>query len=99
MSKRARKYKPLSPDDSRHGTENGYSNLRCHCDRCKAAHAEKTREMQADRESRTPPERVHGTPGGYGNWRCKCGPCRAAWSKDTTERRKRANARKAKEAA
>lgn len=28
-----------TPDDPRHGTENGYSNLRCRCDRCTDAHA------------------------------------------------------------
>lgn len=25
-------------DDPRHGTKNGYDNLGCRCDRCKAAH-------------------------------------------------------------
>jgi len=25
-------------DDPRHGTDNGYSNLRCRCDRCREAH-------------------------------------------------------------
>lgn len=29
----------LALDDPRHGTTNGYSNLGCHCDRCKAAWA------------------------------------------------------------
>lgn len=28
-----------NPDDPRHGTNNGYSNLGCRCDRCKAAKA------------------------------------------------------------
>ena len=28
----------LAPDDARHGSENGYTNYRCHCDQCKAAH-------------------------------------------------------------
>lgn len=30
----------LAPTDPRHGTENGYSNLRCHCAECRRAHAE-----------------------------------------------------------
>lgn len=34
----------LSPDDQRHGTENGYVNLRCRCDRCREAHATYYRE-------------------------------------------------------
>ncbi len=28
------------PVDPRHGTVNGYSNLRCRCDRCRAAQTE-----------------------------------------------------------
>lgn len=31
-----------NPDDLRHGTENGYSNLRCRCDRCQAARPNQT---------------------------------------------------------
>jgi hypothetical protein len=29
----------MSPDDPRHGTTNGYTNLGCRCARCRAAHA------------------------------------------------------------
>ena len=28
---------PLEPDDPRHGTTNGYGNLGCRCDACRAA--------------------------------------------------------------
>jgi hypothetical protein len=28
---------PLAPDDPRHGTDNGYKNLYCRCERCRAA--------------------------------------------------------------
>lgn len=30
----------LAPGDPRHGTMNGYNNLRCRCDRCREAWAE-----------------------------------------------------------
>lgn len=30
----------LAPDDPRHGTENGYTNYECRCQRCRAANAE-----------------------------------------------------------
>lgn len=30
--------KPLSEDDERHGTENGYQNYRCRCPECTNAH-------------------------------------------------------------
>ena len=33
----------LTPDDPRHGTTNGYINLRCRCVACRAANAKKTR--------------------------------------------------------
>lgn len=29
----------MRPDDPRHGSDNGYSNGRCRCDLCTAAHA------------------------------------------------------------
>ena len=37
---KATKRVPLGgPEDPRHGTDNCYTYWRCHCDRCKAAHA------------------------------------------------------------
>lgn len=30
-------YRPLTPDDRRHGTLNGYTNYRCRCEQCKGA--------------------------------------------------------------
>lgn len=32
--------KRLAPNDPRHGTVNGYTNLRCRCSRCRKAHRE-----------------------------------------------------------
>lgn len=42
------------PEDERHGTTNGYSNLKCRCDRCKEAWKLWHREWmhQADRLER-----------------------------------------------
>lgn len=34
----------MDADDHRHGTENGYGNLRCRCEACRAAHATYFRE-------------------------------------------------------
>jgi hypothetical protein len=35
------------PNDSRHGTDSGYTNYGCRCDRCTAAHTEKVRTNRA----------------------------------------------------
>ena len=79
----------LEPEDHRHGTVNGYSNLGCGCPPCRAAHSVICRERRIARSSGPIPDRVHGTPGGYGNYRCTCVECRRAWSKDTGDRSKR----------
>lgn len=66
-----------NPDDARHGTLNGYSNLRCRCDRCREANRlaqkeyldrnpiqrEKNRERATRRrlEMGMKPRRVKGT--------------------------------------
>jgi hypothetical protein len=41
---------PDRPDDPRHGTVNGYSNLKCRCDRCRAAWAIAYRARRARRK-------------------------------------------------
>lgn len=38
--------------DPRHGTSNGYNNLRCRCERCTAANAVAQREYRARRQAR-----------------------------------------------
>lgn len=37
-----------NPDDPQHGTDNGYTNYGCRCDRCKAANTEQSRRDRAD---------------------------------------------------
>lgn len=41
-----------TPADPRHGTLNGYNNLRCRCDRCRAANAASQREYMQRRRNR-----------------------------------------------
>ena len=72
------------PDDPRHGTNNGYSNLKCRCPRCRAAWAA---TVQKDRHARKVPDHVHGTENGYTNYRCRCTPCKTAWATATSDRR------------
>lgn len=47
----------LAPDDPRHGTRNGYGNLGCRCDRCRAANTAYCGEQRAART--TPATPVH----------------------------------------
>jgi hypothetical protein len=66
----------LAPDDPRHGTVNGYTNLRCHCQPCKDAFAGYVRKRRAERRAgEVPPTVQHGLPSTYSNWRCQCRPC------------------------
>jgi hypothetical protein len=66
----------VNPDDPRHGTTNGYTNLRCRCDPCRAAHAANVRRQRAQRALQEPPQ--HGLDSTYLNWRCRCPDCRNA---------------------
>lgn len=73
-----RRHPALAPDDPRHGTINGYGNLACRCDACKAANAAYQRKLRLERHGRPIPDHVHGTENGYARWYCKCDACRAA---------------------
>lgn len=76
----------MDADDPRHGTDNGYNNLRCSCDRCRAAHAQVCARYKRLRIARGCPEKLHGTAGGYGNYGCRCTPCTDAWARDILDR-------------
>lgn len=45
-AERRAKQAPLAADDPRHGTANGYSNLKCRCERCTNAWAVWHREWE-----------------------------------------------------
>lgn len=68
------------PDDIRHGTLNGYVNLRCRCQRCRdrwsAYQGPITRNRRACGLPDDDPR--HGTENGYGNYGCRCPRCRLA---------------------
>jgi hypothetical protein len=68
---------PLSPDDPRHGTTNGYGNLGCRCDACREA----ARVSHAAYMTRVRAEgRIvggHGTTTAYDTG-CRCNRCREA---------------------
>jgi hypothetical protein len=69
------------PTDPRHGTYNGYVNLFCRCDRCRAANTEQTAVFKARRRARlSDPGLVleHGHTSTYFNWGCRCRDCKDA---------------------
>lgn len=74
--------KPMTADDVRHGTVNGYGNLRCRCGPCRDAWRARCSEagyLQRYRSkirSRETPTRYHGTHTGYTNYGCRCEMCR-----------------------
>lgn len=64
-------------NDPRHGTVNGYSNLRCRCARCKAAQAVVVKERRARRRQEIDPKDIrHGTVSFYQNHGCRCTRCK-----------------------
>ena len=66
---------PLTDDDSRHGTSNGYQRWGCRCERCRHASTADTMAFRRDRPPLEPDDPRHGTRNGYSNWYCRCQPC------------------------
>lgn len=65
--------------DSRHGTRNGYVNLRCRCEDCRSANTETLTRWRAAARARAPKMVLsHGSRSTYTNWSCRCEDCRAA---------------------
>lgn len=97
----------IAPGDGnpRHGTDNGYRNLGCRCDRCRAANAashlawthrtgmHRPREEYLDNLYDNPPP--HGTVTSYARpWFCRCDECRAASAAARARRRRTPNVAK-----
>ncbi len=78
---------PLPPGDARHGTANGYHNLRCRCDACRKAWATHIAKRKAERPPLPPGDARHGTVNGYLNLKCRCDACRKAWATCIAKRR------------
>lgn len=84
----------MTPDDPRHGTANGYGNLKCRCDACREAwrQYEPSRAAQERYRRRLGMQpakrgRTHGIRATYVHG-CRCDECREA------DRRYRADFRK-----
>jgi len=72
----------MLPDDPRHGTVNGYTNVKCRCDRCRKAWRAVVNQYKKDRIQRlmhNPKLAEHGKYTTYANWGCRCEPCKTAW--------------------
>lgn len=79
---------PLADDDPRHGTINGYNNLKCRCDLCRDAntksHAAYMKRIRRD-------GRVLGTHGSSLSYDtgCRCHTCKEAHNKKSREFKQR----------
>jgi hypothetical protein len=86
----------MKDDDPRHGTPNGYGNLGCRCDACRAAHAiNHAAYMKRKRESG---EIVgsHGSSVAYDSG-CRCDVCRLAHNARSVEKKRRIRERRSKD--
>lgn len=80
----------MHPDDSRHGTVNGYSNHGCRCQKCRDAWTPAVLELRHARAAKiTPDDPRHGTYNFYVNHRCRCELCREANRLAAAERKAR----------
>lgn len=77
----------LPEGDPRHGS-NGYTNLGCKCDICRAANVQNTkRGRERRRKTIDPNDPRHGDENFYFNYRCSCDLCKAAHAAAARERR------------
>jgi hypothetical protein len=77
------------PTDPRHGTTNGYSNLKCRCQPCRDAWGKAVQRAKERRASQPVPDHLHGTENAYGNYGCRCRPCTDVWSAACLARQQR----------
>ena len=88
-----RVYKQLTDDDPRHGTSNGYGNLGCRCDRCKAAHAAAHAKYMKARRDAGQVIGSHGSSVAYDTG-CRCDKCRLAHNARSVEKKRRIRERR-----
>lgn len=75
-----------------HGVVGTYTNHKCRCDACRAAHGEYQARRKAERKAALaadPDLAVHGLATTYSNWSCRCPRCAAAWKAACAERAQR----------
>ncbi len=82
----------MLPNDPRHGTWNGYSNLHCRCGLCREAWAACIEARRQKRQPPPPDDPRHGKETTYGNWNCRCDACRRAHAAALKARRERKRA-------
>jgi hypothetical protein len=75
--------------DPRHGTENGYSNLRCRCQHCREAWARTYQKRRQRKRNEPTPVGAHGTVSGYSYWGCRCAKCTAVHAEQHSQLRHR----------
>lgn len=85
-AKKLKKWRPepLADDDERHGSNTGYVNFRCRCDRC----IEARKVYRAERKANPKPRAKvaeHGTKSRYSKG-CRCPECKAAATEYARER-------------
>lgn len=82
----------LAADDPRHGTTNGYGNLGCRCEACRAAHRASHAAYLARQRAAGRIIGAHGSEVAYETG-CRCEPCRTRHNERSREfkRRQRRN--------
>jgi hypothetical protein len=77
----------LPPGDPRHGM-NGYRNLKCRCEICRAATTAYQRDYRRRLAEKGLPsgDSRHGTENGYNNYGCRCAECTDAHTRAARER-------------
>ena len=79
----------MEVNDPRHGSVNGYGNMKCRCVPCRSAWAASIQQRKLARPALEVNDPRHGTTNGYSNWSCRCQACRTAHTTYEIARRKR----------
>lgn len=82
----------LPPDDPRHGTSNGYGNLRCRCEACRRGNRLQHAEYMSRVRASGQPRGEHGGRVAYDSG-CRCDVCRDAHNERSREYYARRRAR------